>query len=202
MRLAVLSAALGPSSAQAQGLDINDLLRGGTGDTPERTVPAPVDPGLTDRLRGAPPWQAESAADSPLLPAPPVLPFAETALAGRWTGVGAQCAGQYLDLTATDGGYAGTFQRRNARSGRQVVTRIAAQPDKPWQGAPHPLQDGAFFSFARQYAAQVTPPASTAPVPEGGWPLTLILAREAETGALTLRFLEPVTVCAFAREGG
>lgn len=205
LAVAMAVAASGPLGAAAHGLDINDLLRG-TSDRPEAQtpspVPAPSEPGLTDLLRGAERPQPESSADPPIAAAPPVLPFDEAALAGHWTGIGAHCADRSIDLAATDPGYAGTGARRNARSGAPVVSRIEARPDRLWQGAPHPLQEGAFFSYARQYSAQVTPADSAVPVPEGGWPLTLIVSRDPDTGNLSLRFLEPVTVCTFGREGG
>lgn len=199
----------------AQAAGITDLLKGGPGDAQEGSGPGapprvPSQDGFspTDLLRGGPapadPEGGEATVEVPVPAAPPVRPFPETALVGTWTGAGTPCAERKISFERSDTGYPGTSRRVNARTGTEETTRMLARHDRSWQSDPHPLDESAFFAFARQYVVQVSPPEDSAAAPgtATGWSLTLLVSRDAESRGLVLRFVAPVTACTFAREEG
>lgn len=190
----------------SQGFDINELLKGGNGAQPERQTPQPVRPpgaaDVTGVLRDAPrpaPLRQESAVAAAL----PVSPFAANALVGVWTGREAVCSGREILFRARGDGYAGEAVNVDPVDGYRVLTRIAAEPEAILEGDPYPGDGQAFFSYARRYAARVTrldPDGNVLDLVDG-WPVTLLVAREAGGDRLILRFAEPVTYCTYSRSG-
>ncbi|MBY6119236.1 hypothetical protein [Mameliella alba] len=183
----------------AQGLDINTLLKDGPASpAPESNRPAD----LTDLLRGTPaPGPEAMEVPSPLPAARAVSAFPDTALAGKWTGQGTGCSGVSITFTIGDAGFDGHSLWTDPDNGSILTTRVTARADRTRAGKTLPGQPDAYLSFARQYAARITRTDASGRVANmlDDYPVTLLVAHDPDAGGLVLRFVEPVTPCAFTR---
>ncbi|WP_167646121.1 hypothetical protein [Mameliella alba] len=183
----------------AQGLDINTLLKDGPASpAPESNRPAD----LTDLLRGTPaPGPEAMEVPSPLPAARAVSAFPDAALAGSWTGQGTGCSGVSITFTIGDAKFDGHSLWTDPDNGSILTTRVTARADRVRTGKPLPGQPDAYLSFARQYAARITRTNASGRVADmlDDYPVTLLVAHDPDAGGLVLRFVEPVTPCAFTR---
>ncbi|MGP6086034.1 hypothetical protein [Antarctobacter jejuensis] len=205
------SAASADSSApsvlwQAQGSDINDWLKGGPGGTQtERRLPQPAPPAdATGILRDGPralPWPREAAVPSPLPATVPVRAFSAEALAGTWSGKGPGCTEQRFAFVHSGDGFTGEAVKVDPVDGFRTFTRISAKTGRAIIGKTLPDDATAYLSFARIYPAQVTRLDQDGQVVDliKDWPATIVVARDAGSDALILRFVEPVSDCSYSR---
>ncbi|SNS43514.1 hypothetical protein [Antarctobacter heliothermus] len=178
-----------PPLRLAQGFDINELLKGGA--PPEATAPDLPMRGLTA--------SPEAAVETTVDALPPVAPFPPSALAGRWTGVGSACDDRQLEFQQSGDRYTAESTRVDPVDGYQVTTLFDATPGPALPGAAHPDDPSRFFSYARQFPARVTRRDGSGAVVDLVEDIAVTLLVSRDTDTLTLRIVEPVTECRFAR---
>ncbi|WP_323770221.1 hypothetical protein [Antarctobacter sp.] len=173
----------------AQGFDINELLKGGA----PPVVTAPDMP-----MRGLPALP-EAAQATSIAPLPPVAAFPVSALAGRWSGVGSACADRLLEFRPSGDRFIGESTWRDPVDGYRITTVFDAAPGAALPGGAHPDDPARFFSYAVQYPARVTRRDGSGAVVNlvEEIPVTLLVSRDDDH--LSLRIVEPVTDCRYAR---
>ncbi|MBY6114532.1 hypothetical protein KUW09_08650 [Mameliella alba] len=176
---------------QAQGFDINDLLKGGQNPLP------PQDP--ADLMRGLPPSRAPEA-DDPVQP--PATRFPDAVLLGEWTGRAPHCTDRRFAFVRSEEGYRGLGKRLDPIDGFTEVIRLDATPSTVLDDAPHPEAPDALSGYARVYPARITRQDAKGAVLDmvKDWPVHLIVAHMPDRAGFILRFAEPISICSYLRE--